>query len=175
MNEKSIQEAIFEELWDRGQRLIFPNAFLYHGEADLLAITNANFAYEYEIKCSRADYKQDFKTKRPKHEALKERKHGAEPTHWGRRYIDIPNYFYFVCPEKMVSIEEIPEYAGLIYIKEEVVSRYYDWKETNRIEWIKNAPRLHRDKFRETAKVRLEKSFFYKYWNLRLRKVNGNG
>ena len=38
----------------------------------------------------------------------------------GENYLS-PNYFYFVVPVGLVKIEEIPEYAGLIYMGDDMV------------------------------------------------------
>ena len=32
--------------------------------------------------------------------------------------INEENYFYYACPENMLTVEDIPEYAGLIYVSE---------------------------------------------------------
>ena len=46
-----------------------------------------------------------------------------------------PNYFHFVTPTGLVSIDEIPEYAGLIYMDENL-----------NFEIIKKASLLHKEK-----------------------------
>lgn len=45
-----------------------------------------------------------------------------------------PNYFFYVCPTGLINPEEIPPYAGLIYVEGEEVT------------YIVDAPRLHRHK-----------------------------
>jgi hypothetical protein len=97
--------------------------------ADIFGITVAGYAYEYEIKTSKRDFKADFR-KRYKHNILKEAESQKE-------YISIPNYFYYVVPENLIELSEIPEYAGLIYVKysDNYMGYYVDIK--------KNAPKLH--------------------------------
>lgn len=98
-------------------------------EADVLMVTKSGVVYEYEIKTSRADFKKDF-TKVAKHKeysskTVKRNKRGYPPK---------PNHFYYVCKEGLIKKEEVPPYAGLIYIKGD--------KPTV----VKKAPKLHKTK-----------------------------
>lgn len=63
--------------------------------------------------------------------------------------IRCPNQLYFACPENLIKIGEIPEYAGLMYLKD------------GYIELIKKAPYLHKRK-QDLDKVLLRK--FYNLW-----------
>lgn len=47
----------------------------------------------------------------------------------------VPNYFYFVVPKGLINVDEVPEYAGLMYIDENGV-----------FEIIKKSPLLHKTK-----------------------------
>ena len=76
-----------------------------------------------------------------------------------------PNYFYFVVPLNLVSIDEIPEYAGLIYINELLG-----------FETIKKAPLLHKIKATDTFIRKLSHNLTCKlvfkkveYWILSLK------
>lgn len=88
----------------RRQNKVYPNTYICSWECDILEVTKAGYIYEYEVKVSRADFKADkLKQKHGenKYDALKA----------GKRV----NYFSYVCPKGLISPDEIPEWAGLIY------------------------------------------------------------
>ena len=68
----------------------------------------------------------------------------------------IPNRFYYAVPESLVDsiIDDIPEYAGLLSVK-------------NSITQIKAAPFLHKRKMIKLLAPILLDKFYYKYNNLR--------
>jgi len=70
-------------------------------ECDVLAITKAGYAVEYELKTTRSDFKADFK--KPKHKLFKKGQGGQVSRFW------------FVVPEGLVGKDEVPSYAGLMY------------------------------------------------------------
>lgn len=108
---KDIQKAVGAFLYSKGYSPIVFNFLFDTGhECDVLGVSRAGYMYEYEVKISRADFKKDFE-KRYKHNNMAARKSLFS----NGRYV-CPNYFYYVVPEGLVSIEEIPEYAGLIQI-----------------------------------------------------------
>ena len=81
-------------------------------EADVLMVTKAGMVYEYEIKTSRSDFKKDF-SKVGKHRAYSNK--NIKTSKW-RDYPKVPNHFYYVCVEGLIKPEEVPEYAGLIWV-----------------------------------------------------------
>lgn len=88
---------------------------------DILIITRAGLAIDVEVKISRSDFKADFKKWK----------------HWNfANLADVgnTNYFFFACQKGLIKLEEIPEYAGLIYVDGE------------QVEIIKKAPRLSKIK-----------------------------
>ena len=90
-------------------------------EMDVLSMNKNGYLTEYEVKVSRSDFKADAKKKKwqfyeKKIETL------------------IPNYFYYVCEEGLISKGEIPSFAGLFYAT------------NNGLILIKKAPILHRKK-----------------------------
>ena len=111
------------------QVLISKNIYLYDNwECDLLTVSYNDRTTEYEIKRSRADFFADFK---------KEEKHYKTSNGKGA------NYFYFACPVGLIEPDEVPEYAGLVYV-------------TSKTTYIKKkAPQLHNDlmTFKELKKV----------------------
>jgi len=90
--------------------VVLPNYFMGAYEADVICIKTSGYVYEYEIKISRSDFKNDMKKgyggswseKHNKHESLRD----------GKLHT---NKFFFVVPEGMISSDECPPHAGLIY------------------------------------------------------------
>jgi hypothetical protein len=110
--------------------IAIPNYYFNWFECDVLRITKSGYSYEYEIKISRSDFFNDVKKEsfgRHKHTGIKD----------GSR----TNFFFFVVPEGLIKSDECPDYAGLIYFK------------NGRLEIIKMAKRLHKDKFNKSGLV----------------------
>ena len=125
------------------------NLNVYDWESDVLKITKSGYAYEFEIKISRGDFKNDFKHKKKKHLLLENKENNSK----------MPNYFYYVVPEGLVTEDEVPEYAGLIYVHETIIGNsrvYYQFQE------IKAAPKLHTNKIDENN-LKLIDKFYYNY------------
>ena len=167
--------------------------YVFRWESDKLIWTKAGYIYEFEIKISRADFKNDFKHKKEKHIVLastiardkaKEiqmslfEEKEKEKSHWSResleqRYGDIdkmakgklmPNYFYYAVPTGMIEPDEVPPYAGLIYIDSEyryVAQSYHI---------VREAPRLHATKYTD-AELNLGEKFYYN-WQTALRNLH---
>lgn len=87
------------------------NLYVYNWESDYLTLTRNGYVYEVEIKISKADFKNDTKHKVNKH-ALLENVSKSE-----KCIVGCPNYFYYAVPEDLIKPEEVPEYAGLIYVQ----------------------------------------------------------
>lgn len=84
-------------------------------ECDVLSISNSNYIYEYEIKISRGDFKKDFTKK--KHDHVINEKFTRKKK--GEIQFNVCNYFSYVVPKGLISIDEVPEYAGLIYMNDD--------------------------------------------------------
>ena len=84
-------------------------------ECDVLSISKADYIYEYEVKISRADFEKDFI--KEKHTHIINEKYTR--TRKGSLVYLLPNYFNFVTPKDLISIDEVPDYAGLIYMNED--------------------------------------------------------
>lgn len=150
------------------------NVFVHQWEADLFSVTSSKYAYELEVKISRSDFLADFK--KPKHNLFKAYKRGfgilrgdsGWHSDWQSRYSELinyhveytniqavqlchrttPNKFFYCVPDKLISLDEIPEYAGLIYCSNT------DFK------IIKKAPFLHKDEF--DVKTMLFDKYYWK-------------
>ena len=110
--EKKIQDVLkLHFLSASAKKYEITNLFIYDWESDYLALTKSGYVYEIEIKISRNDFKNDFKHKADKHTLLE------NVSQTGVCKIKCPNYFYYAVPDGLVTPEEVPEYAGLIYAK----------------------------------------------------------
>ena len=133
---KDIESGLVMNLYLKGHSPISTHASICGlAECDVISISKSDFIYEYEVKISRGDFKKDFG--KPKHKLITEGKFVKESVKKGitETWYLVPNYFYFVVPENLVTVDEIPEYAGLIYVNE---SHQYDI--------IKKAPIIHKTK-----------------------------
>jgi len=166
--------------------------YVFEWESDKLIWTRSGYIYEFEIKISRADFKNDFKHKKNKHiilkgptkeeqlmpsfyESYERNKHlyasidecKARLKSNDRHYIANhrrPNYFYYAVPTGMLEPSEVPSYAGLIYID----SEYRFVNQSFRI--VKEAPQLHKTKYTD-AELNLGEKFYYN-WQTALRNLH---
>lgn len=128
--------------------ILIPNFFVGMYEMDVFKISASGIVSEYEIKISRSDFKADF-NKTAKHDLLKA---GRLTT----------NRFFFVTPKDLLTINDIPKYAGWL--------EYSD----NYLHTKKNAPLLHKKKYTDFAKLARQLAFreanhrgkvrMYEYW-----------
>lgn len=96
---------------DTQAQLVLMNHFLGNWEMDLIVISEDGYAEELEIKLSRADYQNDAK-KSYSVNGKKVRKHDKIASG------DYPcTAFSFLVPRDMISVEEVPDWAGLVYFE----------------------------------------------------------
>lgn len=147
--EDSIQRALYENhpiLTQPAFEMI--GLFFYAWESDYLAISKAGYVYECEIKISHSDFLNEAAHK---HEKMLILSDGSESP--SKR----PNYFYYVCPEGIISEAECPKFAGLMYITDSGFFRC-----------IKAAPCLHKAKYDMQADLLrrdMRDKFYYAMWN----------
>lgn len=184
MKAADIQKALYYHISKKNHTHMCPNKHLDNWwECDMVSITPAGYLHEFEIKISRADFKNDFK-KGAKHIAMESnyngddkfaliesipngkgfRRRGTEIVE-GKTYTKIsishlkcPSYFWFVTPVGLLKEEDIPEYAGWL----EVSNRY------NVIE-RKSAPRLSKKKVTEKVKDKITTSMVHRFWQMKLK------
>lgn len=157
--EKSIQKILREHFMSpNSMKYRIENLSVYSWESDSLSITKSGYVYECEIKISRADFFNDKKKER-KHQIL-------EGTYQlgklEKNYPSRPNYFYYVVPEGLVKEDEIPSYAGLIYITD--VWPY--------VSVVVSAPKIYNEKIDE-EKLNLKDKFYYNYITWKEKAENG--
>jgi hypothetical protein len=174
--------------------------FVFGWESDKLLWTKAGYIYEFEIKISRSDYKNDFKHKVEKHvllnSALPDKNTKAREVSLfdnllkekRKRYPQItaeqakrmkksvgermPNYFYYAVPEGLLEPDEVPPYAGLVYIttyKGSCENEPTKWRHSYKV--IRKAPQLHKTKYTD-GELSLGEKFYYnmKTWQRNYRK-----
>lgn len=161
--------------------------FVFRWESDKLLWTKAGYIYEFEIKISRADYQNDFKHKADKHLLLSSKMPKESEAmqldlfdnllkHEQKRYPGIPrssytypentkmpNFFYYAVPDGMLQPDEVPPYAGLIYIITEKYPKYHrddPDKYYHDIKIVRKAPQLHKEKYTD-AQLNLGEKFYY--------------
>lgn len=96
-----IDSWCIERTFQMSGNRVFPNTHLNRYEADIFEVSKSGYLYEYEVKVSHSDF-------------LAEKKKIGK---WDKVISgERTNYFYYLCPEGVISPEEVPEYAGLIYV-----------------------------------------------------------
>lgn len=195
MTERIIQRQL-RSLFGNYDYILF-NTFMYAWESDFFAISKSGYSVEIEVKISKADFRKDF-NKTDKHLLLTNHKKPAivrsyrpfKPylracqTEYQYRpgdcsYVDfdcpadkIPNKFYYACPEGLLTVDDIPAYAGLIHIKatNKIIKCPYNGPDIIKPAFeaveIKKAPILHR-KMKDHSKSLLSK-YYWKHKNDRV-------
>uniref|UniRef100_A0A6M3LQR3 Uncharacterized protein n=1 Tax=viral metagenome TaxID=1070528 RepID=A0A6M3LQR3_9ZZZZ len=143
----NIEHALIHHIISNYYIALIPNIYYGVFECDVLSINKKLYTVEYEIKCSKKDFQNDFKKNdgkwinpNNKHDLIKN----------GQR----TNRFFFVV-EKGIEID-IPEYAGLISFE-----RKNSWVSFRK---IKNAPRLHGRQIDEKKIKRCLEKLSWKYY-----------
>lgn len=133
--------------------IVLPNYYMGRYEMDVCKINGSQYVTEYEIKISRSDFFADFK---------------KQHTHWRdgktvkHQQIEsgeyVANRFYYVVPQGLIKLEEVPKYAGLI----EYVGGFLE---------VKKAPLLHKRRFTNYASIVNTLAARERQWRINVRKV----
>lgn len=138
-----LTKELIKDMYNRGNKIQLSNIYLFKWESDVFNLSKSDIVTEYEIKVSRSDFFADF-NKTEKHKVL-------EDAHLkGILNNDMPQYFYYATPKGLLSVDEIPDYAGLV----EFNGSYFDKK--------KEAPKLHSIKFQPEFWEVLAMKLYYK-------------
>lgn len=127
---------------------VLPNTFYNSFEADILVISKSKYITEYEVKVSVSDFKNDAKkrksygNKKTKYQLLEEGNHVSR--------------FYYVVPRGLISKEDVPEFAGLIYASQGAYSGIV-------FEEVKSPKRLNADKISDSKFLHLLRNVYFKY------------
>lgn len=153
INEKRIQAYLMVNLMDKlNHILIAPNITnVYRWECDLLSVTRALYAHEFEIKISLSDYRREFIEKKWKHSILR----APSLRLYNLRPIS-PNYYWMVSSFDISS--ELPDYAGWIQVND--LGDRLDL-------WVKKAaPRLQSSKMTEKQQDSITRVISYRIKDL---------
>jgi hypothetical protein len=141
------RDAINALMRDRYQRSFCLPRFTPGGwwECDMFEITASGYFREYEVKLSRSDFLRDThkeKEKLPRaygEPRVLERKHEM----LARGATHGPTAFWYVTPVGLLTIQEVPDYAGLIEMHDRGATHSaWRWSEKE----VRKAPKLHREK-----------------------------
>lgn len=124
-------------------RYLLRNLFVFGWESDLLFLSKSGTWTEIEIKISRSDFQADLK-KTEKHFTL------ADKEKWMK-----PNRFFYAVPEGLVTPDEVPDYAGLIWVMDNGF---------HSIVIQKPAPELHKHK-NTPEDLKLADKFYFNMMN----------
>jgi hypothetical protein len=159
MNETSLIKKLFKHFANHEYKL--QNTFIFNWESDFFCVSNSGYTVEVEVKISKSDFKADFK-KSEKHFILQNAdKETLTITHsvYADRTIKpfAPNKFYYCCPEGIIDVKDLPDYAGLL-----VLSEKDGCKELVK---VRSAKFLHK-RTPDISKILLNK-YYYLYLNAR--------
>jgi hypothetical protein len=125
----------------KGSEVVIPNFFHGMFEMDVFLLKSSGYIYEYEIKVSRSDFKADFKKSYNQGEWGDNKKEVFKHDLIAKGEAPC-NRFFFVVPEGLITPEECPSHAGLIYYYEQ--SKKKNWYG---FQIVKNAKLLHKRSF----------------------------
>ena len=146
--ESFIQKAI-RKSYVQHSKYVVDNIFVFDWECDVFILKPNGYCIEFEIKTTKADFKNDAK-KVNKHNKIK-----------NVNEIECANKFYYVVPENLILKDDIPEYSGLIYVKE-----------NKDLIIVKPAPFIHKEKI--DFEKRLCPKFYARWINSKYEAINLN-
>ena len=107
ITENMIQETLAKKFFND---FFVCNKFYSDFEADFLRVTSAGFMYEYEIKISISDFRNDFKKECTDRYRRGEAILKHDMIRSGALSI---KHFYFCAPAGIIPVEEVPDEFGL--------------------------------------------------------------
>jgi len=114
---KNIDSALIMYLYEKQYPIISSHCTIDRlQETDIIAISKSDYIYEFEVKISKADFKKDF----IKEKHINIINENATKIIKDETSFILPNYFNYVVPANLLTIDEVPEYAGLIYFNEDL-------------------------------------------------------
>jgi hypothetical protein len=170
MTEKEIVNGFCDMVMKRrAANKIIPNVFIGNYEADIFEITKAGYTSEYEVKISKADFKSDANKNNGYYSNAETGfKHKINYKKDELARGDRVNYFYYIVPEGLINKEDLPNYAGLIYVKKITTTYYthskgyYD-KELLVYNIIVSAPKLSNEKINQNQFLKCMESCYYRF------------
>lgn len=161
---RDLQLAFFRYERDRYQLLV-PNTFIKDWfECDIIGVRESGYVDEIEVKISKSDFKEDFKKKIrvDKNHCLAEESTDMKTRgyfmnkHRAIQNSESPiNYYWMIFPEGVVSLDEVPEEYGVMYVNDK-----------KRLSVARQAKRLHNRKADQDFKYNCLRNVGWKYWDL---------
>lgn len=145
LSSKDIVRSLREKFYTHKYQI--NNAFIYAWESDFFTITELDYAFEFEVKVTKGDFKDDF-NKKEKHTLLENSDPGT--------FLNKPNKFFYAAPKNLLSTAIIPDYAGLIEVDPVDGIAHI----------VKEAPYLHKEKQLENVKTLLLEKFYSRYMKI---------
>lgn len=152
--------------------LIIPNCFIQaDSEADLFCIRKSGLCDEFEVKTSRSDFLNDKKKfvrfrdmTRDEYKEFTWDARSKSPNYKLKSEALLNgdlciNYFWYVVLDGVATIDDMPEYAGLIII----------YKDKRYPKVIKEPKKLHSKKLTDEQKYQFARKSNYRYWTLRIK------
>ena len=134
-------------------KYLINNAYIFDWESDFFSLSDAGYVYEFEIKVSKSDFKDDF-NKKDKHVLLE-----SNDT---ENCYKKPNKFWYAVPKGLLTSHVIPAYAGLIEIDDRNTPANI----------IKEAPFLHKELLFPRYQKKLLDKFYWRYRDLLYRNMD---
>lgn len=141
--------------------IMIPNFHCFMYEMDVFKLTKTGLVVEYEVKISRADFFNDFKKNHGRYRQDPVYKH--QELAQGRA----ANRFFFVVPKDLVSKEEVPYYAGLMYFNQTADEILYG---RDSIHTEKPAPLIHKRQFEDYKWLATSLSWREERWRRKVQK-----
>lgn len=155
----------------RRYELMLPNVFIQHdSEADLFCVRKSGLCDEFEVKISRSDFLADKKKfvnyREPTYQEIGDYRHikwaDRKQQPWYKSKHDAlvdgdmcVNYFWYAVPDGLITADEIPDFAGLITIRED-----------GRLRVKKSPKKLHINKMSVDDRYKIARKSTYRYWKL---------
>ena len=155
MTATDITRALATKHWNYVKQIIVPRCYFAGDEADILILNSSNWLEEVEIKISEVDFKREFASKKKKHKKLV---YGS--TIKKQLIPHMIHKFWFAMPKELADklVNDIPEYAGLIYI-DKIKKKFY-------IVILKNSPELKMSrKLSDIERMKLMRLAYLRFWN----------
>lgn len=181
MTEREIQRRLYLAYIEPMKRYDFalPNCYIKHdNECDVIAIRKSGFYDEFEIKISRSDFLADARKTVyvPNPEYIQSDKRTDEHRRIMQRTRDwgtldffmssikrpksealtnghLSNFFWYVAPQGLIALSELPSYAGLIEILPSGARKL-----------IKSAPKLHNKKLSFEERYKIARKATFRVW-----------
>lgn len=162
-SERLLQDAIYIWCAIKMHEIVVPNSQLFAWESDVVSVNRTGFIFEFEVKISRADFRADARKDRAALLIDPVKVHRV----FGPSTFKRPNYFYYAVPEGLILPSELPEYAGLLYIRRPVRGPVSG----NVTHLVREAKRLHTEKINDKQRCQLARAVSRRYWRQRLKSL----